>query len=161
MGYNYADAQRVLTGVLTEGEGVRGSLYETNPFNGREEHSHYHRFNQVAHNRYYQPYDIDGKDPTGPSMGTDWTAVYNFAPNPKAADYRSQPEIYRQMLEFNSCYTRLLASLHNVFNGSPELFGEQVANMMVLSKLASELMAVPAPGKPGMTVGPPWEWLDI
>jgi len=94
-------------------------------------------------------------------MGMNWSAVYNFAPNPRASDYSAHPEIQRKMLEFNSCYTQLLAGLHSVFNGSPASFMGQINLMYTLSSLAKDLMATPAPGNPGMMVGVPWEWVDV
>lgn len=158
--YDYADASAILTNILTEGEGVKNSIYETSPFTGQQELSHWHRFNEVVHDRHYQPAD-HSMDPTGEAMGNNWSAVYNFAPNPRAADYSSHSDIYEKMMTFNSCYTHLLVGLHQVFNGSPGSFWAQVKGMMMLATLSKELMAIPVPGKPGMMVGAPWEWVDV
>merc|ERR1711957_353005 len=81
-------------------------------------------------------------------LGNNWSAVYNFAPNPRAADYSSHSDIYEKMMTFNSCYTHLLVGLHQVFNGSPGSFWAQVKGMMMLATLSKELMAIPVPGKP-------------
>ena len=38
---------------------------------------------------------------------------------------------------------------------------DTIMKMYVLGRLSRDLMTVPVPGKPGMAVGPPWEWIDI
>merc|ERR1712190_668504 len=124
--------------VLIEGESSKGSLYTASPWRQAEELAHFHRFTEIAQDRCYRPSDVI--DPTGSILGTNWSAVYNFVPNPKAADYSAFPEIHQKMLEFNSCYSQLLAQLHAVFNGSPGSLGSTVSKMFMLGRLAKELM---------------------
>jgi len=161
---NHADAMQAIQGVYEQGEGSKGSLYETSPFNGESELPHYYRFNQVLHNRCYQQSDNTTwhmNSPTGNSMGIDWNAAYKFNPNPKSKDFKKHTKIYKQMSQFNSCYTDLLAGLHGVFNGSPFKYWGQVSKMVQLGSLAKKLIATPHPEYPGMTVGPSWEWVDL
>lgn len=161
--HNHTDAMKFLTGIYTQGEGSKGSLFETSPYNGRSELPHYYRFNELRKNRYYNVSDNSThlEDPTGSTLGIDWNAVYKFKANPKANDLIKHADIYRKMLEFNSCYTRVLAGLHDVFNGNPQNFGQQISNMMIIGRLAKNLMAIPSPDHDGMTVGPSWEWINV
>jgi hypothetical protein len=159
----HVDAMSILVGVYTQGEGNKNTLFETSPYSGESELPHYYRFNEVMKNRCYDVSNetVHLEDPTGSALGVDYTAVYAFKVNPKAADFSNYTDIYRQMLEFNSCYTHVLAGLHDVFNGNPDGFGQQLDNMMLVGELAKKLMAIPHPQVPGMAVGAPWEWLDI
>jgi len=159
----HADAMKFLAGIYMQGEGAKGSLFETSPYNGKSELSHYYRFNELQKDRCYEPADnhTNLDHPTGSAMGIDWDAVYKFKPDPKSADFTKYDDIYKQMLQFNSCYTHLLAGLHDVFNGNPENFGQQIQNMMTIGQLAKALMAIPHPEYSGMTVGPAWEWINI
>jgi len=160
--YGHADAMKFLSGIYIQGEGNKGSLFEMSPYTGKSELPHYYRFNEIKNNRCYRTADnrTHLENPTGASLGIDWNAVYNFRPNPKSADLVNHTDIHKKMLDFNSCYTNLLASLHDVFNGNPQDFQKQVVNMYTIGRLAKELMAIPHPEHPGMTVGPPWEWID-
>lgn len=159
--YGHDDAMKFLGGVYVQGEGNKGSLFETSPYTGQSELPHYYRFNEIKKNRCYKTADnrTHLENPTGDSLGIDWNSVHNFKPDPKSADLANHTDIHKQMLEFNSCYTNLLAGLHDVFNGSPQNFGKEVGNMMTIGQLAKKLMAIPHPEHPGMTVGPPWEWI--
>jgi hypothetical protein len=55
--YNHSDAMEFLSEVFFQGEGVKGSLYETSPYTKKVELSHFHRFNELLHDRCYQPSD--------------------------------------------------------------------------------------------------------
>jgi hypothetical protein len=161
--YNHTDAMKSLIAVYTQGEGSKGSLFEISPYNGQSELPHYYRFNELKKDRCYNLGDNSThlEDPTGSSLGIDWSAVYKFRPNPRSADFANYTDIYKEMIGFNSCYTHLLAGLHDVFNGNPQNFGQQISKMVSLGQLAKKLMAVPHPEHIGMTVGLPWEWINI
>merc|ERR1712232_135286 len=158
--YNHTDAWKFLTGIYMEGEGFRGSLFEKSPYNGQEEISHYHRFNELRKDRCYVHSDngTHMEYPTGSSLGINWNAVHKFKPNPRTSHFVNYPHIHKKMVQFNSCYTQLLAGLHDVFNGNPGGLGEQVNNMITIGQMAKHLMTIPHPEHRGLTVGPSWEW---
>merc|ERR1711920_915574 len=76
--YGHADAMKFLAGVYTQGEGNKGSLFETSMYNGKSELPHYYRFNELKKNRCYQGTDnvTHLEDPTGSSLEIDWNALY-------------------------------------------------------------------------------------
>lgn len=159
--YNHTSAMTFLTGVYTQGEGVKDSLFETSPYTGQSELSHYYRFNELNKDRCYADNSTNLEHPTGSSLGINWSAVYKFKPNPKTADFAKYADIHKKMQEFNSCYTHLLAGLHDVFNGNPQGFWQHVSDMMTIGELAKTLMSIPHPVLAEMTVGPAWEWINI
>lgn len=159
--YNHTSAMKFLTGIYTQGEGTKDELFETSLYTGQSELSHYYRFNELNKDRCYANNTKDLEHPTGSSLGIDWSAVYKFKTNPKTADFAKYPVIHKQMQEFNSCYTHLLAGLHDVFNGHPDGFWQRVDEMMTVGELAKTLMATPHPEHADMTVGPAWEWINI
>lgn len=160
--YNHTDAWKALTGIYMEGEGFQGSLFEKSPYNGQEEMSHYYRFNELTKDRCYVQSDngTHMEHPTGSSLGINWTAVYKFKPNPRTSDFVKYPQVHKQMVQLNSCYTQLLLGLHDVFNGNPGGFSQQIGNMMAIGQMAKNLMAIPHPEHDGLTVGPSWEWTN-
>lgn len=156
------DADSMIKGVLAEGEGGnKTELFDVSPFTGEEELAHYFRFTEIMKDRRYERHDSPFGPPSGDRMGTDWTAVHDFSPNPKAEDYRAFPDVYAKMMEFNACYTLLLARLQAALNGAPESYGPSVAKMHAVSVLAKELVQTPSPLDPSKGLGPPWELIDL
>ncbi len=160
----HLDARKLLSGVLQQGCGdVPPLAYDKCPWTQRMQLPHYHRLNQIVKGHYYNTWDLfnDLNDPTGTKMDTNWSAIHDFLPNPKAADYKKHPDIYNKLMQFNACYTNMLEGLSRVFNGAPKDFGPQLQLMFGLSTLVKELVEMPAPGHPGKTVGPSWEWVNV
>jgi hypothetical protein len=158
--YNLADAQEVIDGVIFQGEGGVENIHDTSPFSGDVEVNHYHRFNEVVEGRFYAEGDTPQSPPSGDDMDNDFTAVYDFNPNPKAEDYRAFPDIYTKMMRFNACYSEMLSKLQSVMNGSPEDYSASLAEMHTLSGLARDLAKTQSPLDPSKGVGPPWELIS-
>ena len=154
-------ALKALEEVKDQGEGMPGSIFDGDEqFGQPSELAHYFRFNEVYVGRFYQPSDRPSQAPSGKAFPIDWAAVWNMAPNPKAARYIGQPEIYDRMVAFNRQYTSFLRLLHDAFCGQPDLLLEAVPRMYELRYAATALMRTPA-GVEGMTVGPSFEyWPD-
>jgi hypothetical protein len=159
--HSHADAQEVLSGVILQGEGSFASVGDTSPFSGVQEIAHFYRFNEIVEGRFYAKGDTPFSPPSGDDMGNDWTAVHDFLPNPKAEDYRAYPDIYKKMMQFNACYSDMLARLHSAMNGSPEEYPGSLAKMHVLGPLARDLIQTPSPLDPSKGVGPPWELINL
>lgn len=158
----YADAKTALGGIVHQGEGYDSKFWNMSPYTGELEHPHYYRFEEIVKGRFYLPSDETHKDvPMGAALDTDWTAVYSFAPDPKAADFKNSSDIYDKIMTFNSCYSTLLGGLQASFNGAPETFMAQVGTMFMLTGLAKELMATAHPDRPGYMVGLSWEWVNL
>jgi len=165
--HGHKDARAMLIGVLEQGAGpIPPRAYDESPFNHIMELPHFHRFNEIVRGRYYDPIDMVrdpyrlSDHPHGARLDTNWSEVRDFLPNPRAADYRAHPDIYKKMMQFSACYTDMLTGLDRVFNGAPEDFIAFVGSMYNLGALARDLMEIPIPGNPGKTVGPSWEWVN-
>jgi len=159
--YSHADAQRAISGVVHEGEGEVSDVSDVSPFTDDRELAHFYRFHEILEDRFYAEGDTPTSGPSGHSMGIDWDKRMDFLPNPKAADYEDHPEIYLKMMQFNACYSDMLARLHAAFNGSPEDYAASLSKMHVLGGLARELVATPSPLDPSKGVGPPWELISL
>ena len=84
--------------------------------------------------------------------------MYTMGPNPKAADYRQGSEERMKLEEFNRTYGNLLNTLHDSFNGKPELLMNAVGGMYELKYQAVALMKIPS-GDGKTTLGPSFEYV--
>jgi rubrerythrin len=160
--HSYSDAKNAIEGILHQGEGYDKKFWDVSPYTQQVEHPHYYRFEEILKGRFYLDSDIMHLDvPTGPMLDTNWSAVHKFLPNPSAADFKDHADIYNKMMQFNTCYSTLLAGLHKAFNGAPQTLMGQVRTMFMLTSLARDLMVTPAPNHPGHIVGLSWEWVNI
>jgi len=159
--YSHADAQQAISGVVHEGEGNISDISDMSPFSGDRELSHFYRFHEILEERFYAEGDTPSSGPSGRAMGIVWEHTNDFLPNPKAADYKLHPEIYAMMMQFNACYSDMLARLHAAFNGSPQDYASSLSKMHMLGQLARDLIATPSPLDPSKGVGPPWELIGL
>ena len=154
-------AKRAIQEIAEQGEGFDETIFDgDNQFGQVDELAHYYRFREIRAGRRYLATDTPHRAPTGPELLVDWSARYPMAPNPRASDYVDRPEIHQLMTDFNRIYTRLLRTLHAVFNGSPAQLREAVPMMYDLKYRAQALMAIPTGRKDGSTVGPSFEYMD-
>lgn len=163
---NLKDATTALLGVADQGGGC--------PVPGKEQlwpevanisagpsggvFSHLARFTEIANGRQYNPHDQLAK-PTGPTIDTNWSQVYQFKANPKVSDFPLGSVAYNKSLAFAASYTQLLVQLHNVFNGAPEAFGATIGAMYQLAGSAVDLMNTTDPRNEGLGIGPAWEYV--
>jgi hypothetical protein len=81
-------------------------------------------------------------------------------PNPKMANYKHNPVLYKKAESFNLLYTRLLQAIHATCNGHPEALKPAIPIMWELKYLALELMKVPLTDSyDSMTAGPSFEYI--
>jgi hypothetical protein len=147
-----ASAMAALTEIVDQGEGDPASMYDKDG-----DLAHYYRFRQLARDRAYLPSD-DAGEPSGPSLGVDFGAVYPMIANPRADDY-ADPELRAASDEANRTWSQLLRDLEAAFNGRPEALLTAVPSMFKLRDQALVLLANPLPGGDGRHAGPTFEWV--
>jgi hypothetical protein len=131
-----------------QGEGLGGAIYD------REgEISHYYRFDQLVHRRYYQPGDAAGQ-PSGAAFDVDWAAVYPVKVDAQLCDYPEGSEVLDAVVSFGDAYQGFLAQLTAAFTGRPELLMEAVGEMFRIRDLATLIMRNPIPGAGGANAAP-------
>ncbi len=153
-------AKRAIAEIAEQGEGLDHGLFDgDDEFGEEKELAHYFRFKEIQLGRRYLDTDTPAGGPTGPELIVDWTARYPMGANPRARDYKGQPEIHALMTAFNQRYTELLLMLQEAFTGSPEQLREAVPLMYDLKYKAQALMRIPSGRADGTTVGPSFEFL--
>ncbi|MHC4925422.1 MAG: ferritin-like domain-containing protein, partial [Planctomycetota bacterium] len=158
--HNLPTATKALEEVIEQGEGLDHTIFDGDThFGQQEEVAHYFRFNEMLVGRYYLDTDTPSSGPTGGEFPVDWSAVWNMAPNPKAARYADQPEVFEKMADFNRGYTRLLGTLDRAFNGAPDELIPAVPEMYELRQAAQRLMKIPT-GEGDTRVGPSFEYWE-
>ena len=157
--YSLHDAERALDEIVGQGEGVDGSIEDSDgpTFGPNVEYAHYFRFNEIFHERRYRPEDKPSDAPSGNPLPVDWNAVYNMIPNPRMDMFRNLPQLHAKMRHFNRLYTKLLDNLHQTCNGLPEVFVKEGVPMMHAMRMAAiDLLQEPC-GVGDYTAGPSFE----
>lgn len=135
-------AKAALTRVVEEGEGTRQS-----PLDKEGELAHYYRFAELWHGHRLIPDASapDGYSYTGPPIGFDPAGVWAMPANPRLAQYPSGSRSRFIAGQFSRAYTRLLHTLHTMFNGAPENLDAALGIMFELRLLAQDVLATPDP----------------
>jgi hypothetical protein len=126
----------------------------------REEVAHYFRFSEIMQGRSYVRGDSPRSGPSGEAFAVDWSAVYPMRPNPKVDDYPKGSPVRSKMVEFNTKYCEMLATLHRTFNGETARLSPAISMMFELQSIATELLAMPS-GDGVTTAGPSFEFVTI
>ena len=126
----------------------------------REEVAHYFRFSEILQGRSYVRGDSPRSGPSGDAFVVDWAAVYPMRPNPKIDDYPQGSPVRSKMVEFNTKYCEMLATLHRAFNGETASLSPAISIMFELRSVATELLAMPS-GDGVSTAGPSFEFVTI
>jgi len=139
-------AVQYLSWLVGEGEGA--SPYDPTTAEGLP--GHFYRFESILKGKYLvkdasvQP----GFSYSGGDLVFTPTSVTEFAPNAKAEDYSSQPELKLRMDRFNDTYTTMVNALQSAFNcPSPDQqnksksdFETAISSMRRMTNLASAIM---------------------
>lgn len=160
--HDLESAVRALKEVTEQGEGIDFTIEDSDQleFDDVGELAHYFRFKELLNERRYRALDTPKSGPSGDEIVIDWTSVAPMRPNPRVRDYDAYPAIQRQMRTFNEIYNRLLASICQAFNGTPDALGIAAPIMYELRYQAQALMNIPSPLEHGKTVGPSFESTD-
>jgi hypothetical protein len=146
--------------IVNQGEGIHHSIFDGDHhiFGQDKEVAHYFRFNEIHEERYYTPKDTPKSGPTGAILHVNWDEVYNMGINPKTENYPEGSELRERSEEFNRTYRQLLDTLHDAFNGKPDLLIQAVGIMYDLKYKAIALMRTPVQGK-HYNAGPSFEYV--
>lgn len=143
--------------IVEQGEGS-----STSPTDGEDgELAHYYKFEELYVGKRLVPdataqngYSFSGKDiPYNPDH------VQPIFPDTKAYMFAEGSEERRRCDEFNYSYQTLLNALHETFNGQPDTLGDSIGLMIDVKLRGEKLCAMPFPGKPNTTIGPPFEFV--
>jgi hypothetical protein len=169
-------AVEALTGVIAvfqeikgQGEGADDSIFDVDPsqFEEGAELAHYFRFKEVFHEHFYvggnyEPFmDENGMmpvttPPVGKALPVDWSAAYPMKPNPKMADYQSNPQLFAQGKAFNQTYKNLLDAIQAAVEGNARELEKSIMYMYALKEQAVELMKQPLNAQ--QNAGPTFEY---
>jgi len=155
--------------IKGQGEGADDSIFDVDPSQFEEgmELAHYFRFKEIFHEHYY----LNGKyeafmdengmmpvttPPTGKSLPVDWNAAYPMKPNPKMADYESNPQLYAQGKAFNQTYKNLLDAIQAAVEGNAKELEKSIMYMYALKEQAIGLMSQPLDSQ--YNAGPTFEY---
>src|SRR5665213_1562634 len=161
---NFETALEAIDEIEEQGEGLKhrqvwdGDRDMYHP--EREEVAHYFRFSEIMQGRSYIRGDSPRSGPSGEAFVVDWTVVYPMRPNPKIDDYPRGSPVRSKMVEFNTKYCEMLATLHRAFNGATASLSLAISMMFQLQSLATELLAMPT-GDGVTTAGPSFEFVTI
>ncbi len=158
--HNRAEAILAINEIVGQGEGVNGTIEDTDSLFGEEvEYAHYFKFNEIKYERRYLPNDRAKLPPTGPAVAVDWAAVHNMQPNPKLANYAVGSPLWQKTFDFNRTYMLLLKNLHDACNGNPAQMNAAIPLMYDLKYQAQALMQMPIGN--GLMAGPSFEYMAL
>jgi hypothetical protein len=125
---NYADAQRAITEIISEGEGSSNA-----PLDFENELAHYYRFEEMYRNQILIKADNPQGYGWGAPLGVDWTAVYPAIADPESHDFSSDPPA-AQSAQFacNLAFSQMVDDLNAAFNGASWNLGNAVRSMFDL-----------------------------
>lgn len=142
--------------IVEQGEGTRKS-----PLDPQDQPAHYYRYAEILYGKTLvaNPNPPPDFAYAGEPIPFDAAGVYPVITNPGVSGYPAGTAAAIQNDTFNYNYTSLLNTLHAVFNGQPNQLIAAIGLMEALKELAFAMMsAVPAPGRPGFTAGPSFQY---
>ncbi|MGI9652016.1 ferritin-like domain-containing protein [Chryseobacterium sp. RLHN22] len=155
--------------IKGQGEGADDSIFDidASQFEEGVELAHFFRFKEVFHEHFYvggdyRPFiDENGMmpvttPPVGKPLPVDWSAAYPMKPNPKIADYQSNPSLLEQGKEFNITYKKLLDAIQAAVEGNAEELPKSIMYMYALKEQAIGLMSQPLDSQ--YNAGPTFEF---
>ncbi|MFV2176041.1 ferritin-like protein [Actinomadura sp. LOL_016] len=143
-------ALKAIEVISDQGEGSDETIFTSDDriFGEQRQIAHYFRFNEIYTGREYGPHDLPSTPPSGPLLDVTWDDAHPIRGDSKVADYREfagTSAVYREAVEFNACYARLLGYLHSAFNGHPRHMALAVPTMLELRDRAHRMYRNPHP----------------
>lgn len=155
--------------IKGQGEGADDSIFDVDPSQFEEgmELAHYFRFKEIFHEHYYLNGNYEAftdengmmpvtTPPTGKPLPVDWNAAYPMKPNPKMADYQTNPQLYAQGKAFNQTYKNLLDAIQAAVEGDAKELEKSIMYMYALKEQAIGLMSQPL--NSSQNAGPTFEY---
>jgi hypothetical protein len=152
---NVETASKAIDVIIVQGEGTTLS-----PVDPDGDYAHYYRLSEIWNGKKLKknPHALPGSPPDqqyfygGAPVPFDPNAIFKAPTNPKLSDYKGGSAARRAVDNFNYTYTSLLRTLHAMFNGQPDLYGQSFSVMMSLRQQATDMMSgTNLPGPVGPT----------
>lgn len=150
-----ADAVAGLELIVAQGEGS-----STSPLDPEGDLAHYFRFQELAVGRRLirDTSAPHGYSFSGPAIDFHPGGVWPLQVDTRLDEVPAGTE-QRQLAErFSRAYSRLLRGLHRTFNGEPAYIQETLSLMYDIKLVGERLVSLPFPGRPGVNVGPPFQY---
>ena len=155
-------AVRAIETIIEQGEGTTTSPEEIDGPNGSDDFAHFYRFMELKMGRRLVKVS-DATSPfssyeySGEVVEVDPSGIYDLPVDPSSRHYPVGSEARRMNDEFNLTYSKMLAQLHELLNGSADLdtFMASLAMMSSLERQARAMASGEANG--GIAVGPSFE----
>lgn len=152
------DAIKAIDIIVEQGEGT-----ETSPIDFDGEIAHYYRFEELYVGKRLEKDESEkvGYSFSGPVIPFDPANVQPILSNTKASMFSPGSEERRRVDEFNASYQSLLNGLHLTFNGNPDMLKDTIGLMFDIKLYGEKLCGIPFPGKKGVNIGPPFEYVKL
>ncbi len=141
--------------IVEQGEGT-----DTLPIDPEGEIAHYYKFEElyIGKRLVKDPSVPQGYSFSGADIPFDPDNVQPIFSDTKSYMFANGSEERRRCDEFNHSYQVLLDALHGTFNGQPGSLGDAIGIMIDIKLRGEKICAMPFPGKPNTTIGPPFEF---
>ncbi len=150
-------ASTAIDTIVQQGEGTHRS-----PLDPQHEPAHYYRYAEILYGKTLVRNTTPPPDfaYAGDAISFDQDGVYPVVTNPAPVGYAPGSAAAIHNDTFNYTYTKLLRTLHLVFNGHPDQLNAAIGLMESLKQLAFEMMsAIPAgQTRPGLNAGPSFQY---
>jgi hypothetical protein len=136
----YADAQRAINDIISEGEGTPDS-----PLDFQHEIAHYYRFGEIWYDKILTKSSNPKGYAWGPQpLGVDWSAVYPAIADPGEHDFSNEPAAARAAQDAcTAAYAQMIAELQLAVTGHPDHLGNAVRAMFDLRVAARVAFTTP------------------
>lgn len=151
---NKTEAINILHWIVDQGEGSTEG-----PLDGNGEPAHYYRFAEIYKGGKLikdatQPLGY-AYDRAGQPINCDFTAVRQFAPNPKMKDFDPNSRQFKGLLKFNEAYTSMFKELQQFYDGNdPQQVPNSINSMNTMTSFVNPLF------NSNPSVCPSFEWID-
>lgn len=151
---NKAEAINILNWIVDQGEGS-----SKGPLDANDVPAHYYRFAEI-----YKGGKLirDGNqelgyayDRAGHPINFDFSAVWQFAPNPKMKDFAPDSRQHKGLLKFNETYTRMFKELQEFYDkDNPQEVPDSINTMNLKTTFVNPLF------NSNPSVCPSFEWIE-
>lgn len=147
---SYADANRAIRVIVSEGEGTG-----KNPLDFADEVAHYYRFGEIFHDKVLTKIPEDPGYQFGPEpLGVDWNQVFPAIADPQTHDFSGDPPAAQAaQAACNAAYSRMVDALQAAVTGQSHQLGVAVRAMFDL-RMATQV-ALHTPLADGASVSGP------
>jgi hypothetical protein len=138
---SYADANRAIQIILSEGEGSRLS-----PLDFREDFAHYYRFKEIYRNQVLtKSVGVQGFV-WGEELGVDWSSTYEAISDPATHDFSRDLPVAAAQARCNEAFSKMVIELEQAVQGTPARMGHAVRAMFKLRSAAHQAFLTPLAG---------------